>query len=222
MSQANQTSRPAKQVNKSRKVRGASRDLVHGQIVIVTARWILVLTGLLLTMWNPGPIGELRIQIMVILLLAIANFYLQAQLLMRRPALDQVVYAASAADLTVITILIMNGGGFDSGLYIFYFPAILAFSIAFPTIYTWLYAASTMAIYALISLFTLDVGVSDLQIILARLLMIAAVAFCGNLYWRIEKGRREEAVAAQTELMTQMRTRQTAPLAQASTTSGSS
>ena len=30
-----------------------------GQLVIVTARWVLVLSGLLLALWNPGPIGQI-------------------------------------------------------------------------------------------------------------------------------------------------------------------
>lgn len=214
MSQISPTSPIRTEAKSQKKPATASKDLAHGQIVIVTARWLLVLAGLLLTLWNPGEIGELRVQILVILLLAIANFYLQAQLLMRRPVVDQVVYAASAADLTVITVLIMTGGGYESGLYIFYFPAILAFSVAFPTAMTWLYVATTMFFYALLSLMTQGVGIDQLQIILSRLIMIGAVAFCGNLYWRIESDRRQEALQAQQELMKEIHRRRAAPAAQ--------
>ncbi len=191
----------------------SSQDLAHGQAVIVTARWLLVLGGLLLALWNPGPIDELRIQILVILLLAMANFYLQAQLLMKRPTVDQVVYAASAADLIFITILILNGHGYESSLYIFYFPAILAFSVAFPTVVTWLYVSGTMFVYAVICLFSPDFGSGNAQIALARLIMIAAVAFCGNRYWRIENARRESTNNARQDLLTQIR--QTVPTGQA-------
>jgi hypothetical protein len=202
------------QAEKKRKQERVSKELAYGQIVIVTMRWSLVLAGLLLTLWNPDPLGKLRVQIIVILMLAIANFYLQAQLLMRRPVIDQIVYSASAADLAVITVLILNGGGYDSGLYVFYFPAILAFSVAFSTQMTTLYVAVVLFFYALISLFTPGVSEDQIQIILSRLIMIAAVAFCGNLFWRIERDRRQEAKKAQRELMTEIRRRQAAPAAQ--------
>ena len=182
-------------------------DMAHGQIVIVTFRWILVLAGLVLTFWNPGPINELRMQLLVILLLAVGNFYLHAQLLMRRPAIDMVVYAASLADLTVITLLLIVGGGFTSSLYIFYFPAILVFSVAFPTVMTYLYAGAITALYSLIGIFSAGATEGDVQILLTRLLMFAAVAFCGNLYWRIEGKRRRAAVEAQQELRAQIRQR---------------
>ena len=184
-----------------------SEDLVHGQVVIVAARWILVVTGLLFALWNPGGLGELRIQLLVIFLLAGANFYLHAQLLMRHPVIDQMVYAASIGDLAVITIIIIGGGGFDSGVYIFYFPAILAFSVAFPTNMTAFFVGGTMSVYGLISLVT---PVVDEQVLASRLLMLAAVAVCGNLYWRIEDRQRRAAAEARQELMAQIHQRQTA------------
>ncbi len=172
----------------------ASEDLAYGQIVIATARWILVLTGLLLALWNPIAIAQLRIQILVILLLAVANFYLHAQLLKRRPMLEIVAYGAAAADVAVISTLVASQGTFDSGLFIFYFPAILAFSVAFPTAMTALFATGTVGTYALIGL--ADIGIaeaqSEIQVLLTRLLMLAAVAVCGNLYWHVEARRRVE------------------------------
>ena len=43
-----------------------------------------------------------------------------------------------------------------------------------------------------------------------RLIMIAAVAFCGNRYLRIERDRREAADFAQEELLDELRRRQMA------------
>ena len=64
-----------------------AEELRHGQIVIIIARWILVVSGLLLAMWNPAPMGSLRIQIVFILGVAMVNFYLHAQVLMGRPTI---------------------------------------------------------------------------------------------------------------------------------------
>ena len=80
-------SQAAKQRDKAKvreKAAERSEDLAQGQIVIVSARWILVIAGLVLTLWAPDKIGTLRIQLMVLLILAVANFYLHAQLLMRK------------------------------------------------------------------------------------------------------------------------------------------
>ena len=169
-----------------------SENLAHGQFVIIAARWILVLAGLVLTLWLPGEIGDLRVQILTLLLLAVVNFYLHAQLLMRRPAADAIAYLASAADLVVITLLVMQGGASGSNLYIFYFPAIVALSVAFPTELVLSYAGTTMLVYASVYIYDLDVEPTSAQgqVLIARLLMIAAVAVCGNVYWRIENRRR--------------------------------
>jgi hypothetical protein len=173
-----------------------SADLQHGQAVIVTARWLLVGAGLLLALWNPGSVGELRVQLGSVLLLAGANFALHAQLLMRRPLLEGVIYAASLADLALISILILSKGGFRSELYVFYFPALLALAVAFPRAVTLTVTAATLVVYGLIGLATAPPGDGSLQAILTRLLMLAAVATCGQLYQRVEARRRRLAPGA--------------------------
>ncbi|MCH7574978.1 MAG: hypothetical protein IIA59_07610 [Candidatus Marinimicrobia bacterium] len=184
-----------------------SEDLAHGQVAIVTFRWILVVAGLLFSLWNPGPIGILRIQILVILLLAVSNFYLLAQLLMGRTVNDQLVYAASAADLIVITTIVSVQGDFNSNVYVFYYPAIMVFSVVFPATMTLMFTGSIISLYFLISYGTAVANQGDLQILITRLLMLAAVAFCGNLYWRIEAKRRRVTAEAREKMMAQISTR---------------
>src|SRR5438105_1213944 len=84
-----------------------AEDLSFGQIVLVSARWILVVVGLVLTLWNPAPIGTLRIELLVIFLMAGVNFYLHAQTLMKRRVSAEIIYAASAADLFVVTLFVL-------------------------------------------------------------------------------------------------------------------
>lgn len=172
--------------------RNDDSDLAHGQIVIVVARWILVAAGLVLALWNPESIGPLRLQVLVLLLIAVGNFFLHAQLLRRRIALDAIAYAASAADLVVITLLVASQKGFDSPLFVFYFPAILAFSVAFEFRLTALYTVGTLGAYSLICMesFGLSLKSEDVQTLVVRLVMLAAVAVCGALYQKIERDRR--------------------------------
>ena len=74
---------PRKKHGKST-MRTSSEDLIFGQPVIVTMRWILVASGLILVLFNPDDLALMRVQIIVLLLLAMANFYLHSQLLMKR------------------------------------------------------------------------------------------------------------------------------------------
>lgn len=185
-----------------------AQDLAHGQIVIVTARWILVFAGLLLVLWNPGPIGQMRLQVAIIILLAFANFYLQSEILRKKPTVKAVTYLATAGDLAIITLIVISQGGFSSNAYVFYFPAILAFSVAFPTALTSLLTFAILLTYLSISAVSLGslaldgitIPTSDIQAVMTRLIMFAAVAACGNLYRRIEHSRRSEAAEAEQQL----------------------
>jgi hypothetical protein len=173
-----------------------SDDLTAGQLVILTARWILVLAGLLLTLLAPGTLGALRFQIMVLLVLAVANFYLCAQVFTRQPTLKEVVYVASLADLIVITLIVLSQGGFKSNTYVFYFPALLAISVAFSTPMLLVFTSGVLAVYAFIGAASLNNWDGDLQILVIRLLMLTAVAVCGNQYWRMERSRRASLTGA--------------------------
>ena len=180
--------------------RASSEDLRYGQVVIVTARWILIAAGLVVALWGPGPLGELRVQIAATLLLAGVNFYLHAQLLMRRPVLDGVVYAASIGDMVVITSIVAVQGGYDSGDYIFYYPAILAFAVTFPRPVVAVFAATTTLVYGVLAVGTAPLSItgSELVVLLVpRLLTFAAVAVCGTVYNHVETERRERALRAE-------------------------
>ena len=183
-------------------------DLAHGQVVIIAARWVLIVAGLVLALWITDDTSNLAVQLVVILGLAVGNFYLHSQVLQRRPTMSAVVYAASAGDLTVISLLVGMGGGLESGLFVFYFPAILAFSVAFSTPVTLAFAGAAIATYGLIAMSTYSGG--NPEVIAVRLLMLAAVAICGTVYWRTERSRRGVAADAREELLAQIRERNVA------------
>jgi hypothetical protein len=171
------------------------QELADGQLVVIAARWILVASGILLAIWNPAPIGELRVQIVLLLAIAVANFFLHANVLRRKETLQAVAYAASAADLLVISILVGVDDGYTSGLYVFYFPAIAALSLALPREITATLVLSGMALYAIIAFTTLPDGAAgeSAQAVIVRLVMMAGVAVCGALYQQVEANRRRAA-----------------------------
>ncbi len=177
-----------------KKTTQTAKALAEGQMVIIIARWVLVLAGLFLILCDTTsvPLNTMRFEILVILMLAVSNFYLVAQVLSKKPAMDLVLYFMGLADLGVISIIIAAQGGFHSNVYTFYFPAMLAFSVAYPTMELYLFLGTTISFYGFISLLTVQTS-DDLQTLLIRLLMLAAVAVCGNYFARIERERQNAA-----------------------------
>lgn len=183
-------------------------ELSHGQSVIIAARWVMIVTAFILTIWSPAEVGVLRFQILLILCLAVANFYLHAQTLMSRPVLPQVIYAASAADLFVISMFVLLNGRFESGLFVFYFPAVMAFAVVFPTQITLYYTAGSAILYTVICLggsrFADSLTDADFQVVIIRVVILAAIAVCSNVYLRIERNRRLQATIARDELLAEI------------------
>jgi hypothetical protein len=169
--------------------------LAEGQMVIIVARWVLVLTSLFLILADAESVSFniIRFEIMAVLLLAVSNFFLIAQLLTKRKVLDMLIYGMSLADLAVISLVIAGQGGFSSNVYTFYFPALLAFSVAFPTLELYLFLGTTVSVYSLIGLLTIH-SVDDFQTLIIRLLMFTAIAVCGNYFARIERNRYNAAL----------------------------
>lgn len=176
-----------------------SEDLAYGQTVLVWARWILIGTGLLLSFWSPKDLTTLQVQLAAIIALAFGNFYLHVQLLRGHPALDNVVYGASLADIAVVTALVLVQTGYPSPVFIFYFAAIVGISVAFPTWMTAGYTALVIGMYGIICLATAPI--EDYPVVFTRLLMIAAVAVCGNVFARGEGKRRADAIRIHNEML---------------------
>lgn len=170
--------------------RSETDDLAHGQVVVIAARWILVVAGLMLALWNPESLGELQVSILLILGLAVANFFLHAQVLMGKQTLAAVAYSASAADIAVISLVLIVDGGFGTIPFVFYFPALLAISVAYPTRVTAAFTAAAIGIYGVVSMATAP---EEAAIIITHAIMLASITVCGHVYWRIERDRRTSA-----------------------------
>jgi len=172
--------------------------LADSQMVIIIARWVLVVTSLFLILADTKSVSfnVTRFEIFVVLLLAVSNFYLVAQVITKRKTLDLVIYGMSVADLIVITGVIIAQGGFGSNVYTYYFPAMLAFSLAFPMLELYLYLTVTVGLYSIICLFTLG-NTDDIQTLIIRVLMLIAIAVCGNHFAQLERNRRSAILRAQ-------------------------
>jgi hypothetical protein len=172
--------------------------LAEGQVLIIAARWVLIVLGLFLTLLDTRSVSfnTTRFEVMVILLLALSNFYLVSQVLTKQKTLRFVVYGAGLFDIVVVTLIIIVQGGFASNAFTFYFPALLAFSLVFPTLELYFMLGATLSLYGLVCLFSLD-KVDDLQVLVVRIIMLAAVAICGHYFASIEQKRRNAVLQAE-------------------------
>ncbi len=175
--------------------------LAESQMVIIIARFVLVAACLLLILMDARSAKTVsftvsRFEIVVVMLLAVSNFYLVSQVMTKRKTQELVLYGMSLADLAVISMVVIVQGGFSSGTYIFYFPAMLSFALAFPTMELYLFLAGTVSIYGFIGLVSIG-NVDNLEILTIRILMLIAVAVCGNRFAQIERNRRAAILSKQ-------------------------
>jgi hypothetical protein len=172
---------------------------MNGLIIIVAARWLLVTAGLVFLLYRPQSTTEVGIGVLGVLGIAAANFWLHTRLLTKQAIEPQWAYWASIADLGVISSLVLLQGSGTSKAYVFYYPAVLAYSLVFPRAVSALLTSGVVA-------FNLALGVTDgldERILAARLLSLAAVSLIGAQYREVEarrQGRRQElSIAAPPE-----------------------
>ena len=94
----------------------AAEDLFFGQVVIIWARWFLILAGAILILWTTTDASALVVSILPILALMAMNFFLHGRYLVERPANQMLLLAASALDLgadllgATIALLVLVSG----------------------------------------------------------------------------------------------------------------
>ncbi len=158
----------------------------EGHIVIVAARWLLVTAGLAFLLYKPQSTTELATGVLGVLAIAVSNFWLHTRLLTHQAIDPQWAYWASAADLTVISWLVLIQGSGASKAFVFYYPAVLAFSLIFPPAVTALLTSGVLG-------FILVLGITDgldERLLVGRVLTLTAVSLLAARYRDVEVRRR--------------------------------
>jgi len=174
-------------------------DIKAGLPVIIYARWVLVIAGLGLTLWNSANFVEAQVSVLIILVLAVGNFFLQVEVNRERPIKKWIVYGASAIDIGAITGVLVLTNTFPSSTYVFFMPALLALSVTFSTFNTAKYTIGAVIGYGLISIAPInDMGGGTVEAtsLLIHMLILLSVPFCGGVFWRLERTRRTQEINA--------------------------
>lgn len=125
---------------------------LHGHILIITARWVLVVVGLVLALYRPHDLFELEFSIVTILVLAVINFFLHVSTVTDRTIQTPYIYAATVGDVVVISTIVAMTGGATANSFVFYYPAVLAYTLVFPRMISLPFTAGVIGTYSFVAL----------------------------------------------------------------------
>jgi hypothetical protein len=175
-------------------IKEAAEDVYYGQVVLIWARWFVILAAAILAIWGANSSGELTGRVLVLVALMGLNFFLHGRTMMDRPANSQLLIASSVIDLTIIDIIIATWqqDGFSSPYFVLYYPVIFAFALVFPPRLTALFALLAIGSYLIICLITGPsiFDVDNAKPMVERIITLGAIAGLGTYYWRIQRDRR--------------------------------
>ena len=170
-------------------------DLFFGQSVILWARWSVIVAGIVLVLWTSTDVALLTQTMPFFLVLMAVNFFLHGRYVMGSPLNRVAVTAASVVDLILITAIIVlwpGAHGLHNQFFVLYYPVVFAFALVFTRRIEAAYTVLAIALYVIACVITrtlpLDLGPDD-KVLVMRLIVIAAMGFLGNYYFRIQRDR---------------------------------
>ena len=170
-------------------------DLFFGQSVILWARWSVIVAGIVLVLWTSTNVALLTQTIPFFLVLMAVNFFLHGRYVMGSPLNRVAVTVASVVDLILITAIVTlwpGSHGLHNQFFVLYFPVVFAFALVFTRKIEAAYTVLAIVLYVGACVFTgtvpLDLG-SDDKVLVMRVIVIAAMGFLGNYYFRIQRDR---------------------------------
>lgn len=169
--------------------------------ITVAIRWLLLCTWLAMINYRAGDTPQLTFNI-IGAAVAVANAYVTWRVLAGRPITWRHALGLSSLDLIVITAGLYLDGGFQNRFYVFYYPALLGFSLMFPRRASFIALGTVVALYVLMSLTiepTLNRELFQEKVLVVRVITMVGIVAAGVLLAMWERARRREAVAAERE-----------------------
>ena len=178
----------------------ADPDVVpYAARVSVWGRWFIALVSAFEIAYRPGfwyPDGWGYV--LLLAPLATFNGLVHFRLLTSRPVTWRWMLLLSAMDIALATSSISVGPGFDSYVFVAYYPALALFAVVFTSLWLSLaWTTLTAVAYTFVSLTVgagLDVDAGDEKVLLGRLAAMYALVLCVSLITRFERIRRQAAV----------------------------
>ena len=170
----------------------AEADLQYGLIVIIWARWSIVIFAFILSLYRAEGVYSLMIKIVGLLAVALINFVLHMRILSKEPVGVKWVYLASIVDICLISLITGLEGGLYTYVFLYYYPAVLGFALVFPGRVTILLTIAVITLYSGICLLFSTPSIQfngDESIFIFRLASLLGVVIVGNRYRSVERQR---------------------------------
>ena len=169
--------------------------------ITVAIRWLLLLTWLAMVNYRTDETPQLTFNFMGAAL-AIVNAYATWLILTGRSITWHHALGLSSLDLVAITAGLYLFGGFQNRFFVFYYPALLGFSLMFPRRASFIALCGVIALYIVLALTiepTLDRDLYQEKVLVVRLVAMIGIVGAGILLAMWERARRREAVAAERQ-----------------------
>ncbi len=170
--------------------------------IAVAVRWLLLLAWFFLNNYRVEPDLFHTVLNLLGAALAALNAGMTWLVFRGRSITWRHACALSAADLSMITAGLFLAGGISNDFYVFYYPALLGFSLMFPRRVSFAVVALVAGIYVAMALTvapTLDLAQEDEKKLAVRVINMVGIVAAGALITGWERRRRREAVAAERQ-----------------------
>ena len=173
--------------------------------VSVWGRWFVWLVAVFELVYRPGFWYPADVELLLPhLLLVTSNGLVHYRLLTSRPVTWRWLLFMSAMDIAFITVSIILHSGFDSFIFVAYYPALALFVAVFTSLWLGLaWTTLTIGAYALVCLTVdsgFDFGAGHEKALIARLAAMYALVLGLSLIIRFERIRRQAAVEGERRL----------------------
>ena len=167
--------------------------------VSVRTRWFIALVSAFEIAYRPGfsypdDWGYVLLMVPLVALNGLVHFRLRTN----RPVTWRWMLLLSAMDIALATSSISVGSGFDSYVFVAYYPALALFAVVFTSLWLSLaWTSMTAAVYGFVSWRVgvgLDIDAGDEKVLLGRLAAMYALVLCVSLITGFERMRRQTAV----------------------------
>ena len=182
----------------------ADPDIIpYAARVSVWGRWFVCLVNVFQFAYRPGLWYPDEVEHLFVLVAL--NGLVHYRLLTNRPVTWHWMLALSAMDIAMVTASIVIAPGFDSFIFVAYYPALVLFALVFTSVWLGL-AWTTMAAvaYSIVSLSVgsgLDRDAGDERALVARLAAMYLLVLGVCLITRFERVRRRAAVNRERSML---------------------
>ena len=178
----------------------ADPDVVpYAARVSVWGRWFIALVSAFEIAYRPGfSYPDVWVYVLLMVPLVAFNGLVHFRLRTNRPVTWRWMLLLSAMDIALATSSVSVGPGFDSYVFVAYYPAIALFAVVFTSLRLSLaWTTMTAVAYALVCWRVgagLDIDAGDEKVLLGRLAAMYGLVLCVSLITRFERMRRQAAV----------------------------